>query len=200
MRGTWVSCARPKVPVWTNGKWEMSRKLSVIRVRRGLPALDVHVEPAVARVGVVADLRDAGRRLTGAEPDEAVALGGVDGRQVGLRWHRHPVGRGRHEHAAAAAAEAPPVVRALQVALDQPPERQRRLAVGAAVGRGDDGGIAVPPDDVVAAEQRDADRLAGQVGAAGDCVPVPLQGRVVAEQLGPGHARRLAVLAHGLTV
>ena len=32
MRGTWVSCARPKVPVWTNGKWEMSRKLSVIRV------------------------------------------------------------------------------------------------------------------------------------------------------------------------
>ena len=86
--------------------------------RRRPPQLDVDVEPAVGGVGVLRDLGDAGRRLAGAHPDEAVALGDVHRRQVRLGRHRDALVGRRHEHAAAAGPERPAVVRAL--AADHP--------------------------------------------------------------------------------
>ena len=99
------------------------------------------------------DLRDPGDRVVEAQPHQPVALDDVERVEVAAGRDRHGVRRRRHAHAATLGAERPAVVAAHETAVDDVSERQRRLAVRAAIGGGDESSPRTTPDDDVIAEQ-----------------------------------------------
>ena len=89
------------------------------------------------------------------------------------------------------------MVGALQHAVLHAPQRQRRLAVRAAVGGGDDVAVRAPVDDQIALEQALRERAGGQVGGAGDGVPLMGEHGIVGEH---GHAVNVDVRPLGQTI
>ncbi len=143
--------------------------------RRRPPHLDPGVDPAVRRVVLGSDLGDAGHGVVEAQPHEPIALHGVDGSQVTAWRDRDALGRRRDAHAPTFGAERPAVVAALEAAVHEMAVRERRLAVRAAIGRGDQRAAGSAPDHDVVAEQADGERGVIDVGHLGDDVPETAQ-------------------------
>ena len=147
-------------------------KLSVIRVADVRPVLDLGLMRRYAgssSCGDLGDRRPPARRGTATRARSARRRAA---RQVTVRRHRHALARRRHAHAATARRRmSTRGSSALQAPVVDASQRQRRLAMRAAVGGGDERAVG-PRQTTSRWSSSVRQRSAGEIAGTGDRIPV----------------------------